>query len=75
MTETGSDMGRIEVSIGRLGHQGDGIAPGPIFVPRTLPEEVVSGMPSGDRLDDVRIVTPSDQRVAPPCRHYKACGG
>ncbi|MEC7259550.1 MAG: class I SAM-dependent RNA methyltransferase [Pseudomonadota bacterium] len=75
MTETGSDTGRIEVSIGRLGHQGDGIAPGPVFVPRTLPGEVVSGVSSGDRLEDVRIVTPSAQRVAPPCRHYKACGG
>ena len=75
MTKTGSDTGRIEVTIARLGHQGDGIAPGPVFVPRTLPGEVVSGCPGGVRLEDMRIVTPSEQRVTPPCRHYKACGG
>lgn len=64
-----------EITITRLGHQGDGIAPGPVYVPRTLPGEVVSGTPEGDRLADMRVVTPSPHRVAPPCRHYRACGG
>ncbi|MCE8513137.1 class I SAM-dependent RNA methyltransferase [Ruegeria pomeroyi] len=64
-----------EITITRLGHQGDGIAPGPIYVPRTLPGEVVSGTPEGDRLADMRVVTPSPHRVTPPCRHYRACGG
>ncbi|MCE8507331.1 class I SAM-dependent RNA methyltransferase [Ruegeria pomeroyi] len=64
-----------EITITRLGHQGDGIAPGPIYVPRTLPGEVVSGTPEGDRLADMRVVTPSPHRVAAPCRHYRACGG
>lgn len=64
-----------QVTINRLGHQGDGIADGPIFAPRTLPGEVVSGTLSGTQLSEIRIVTPSDDRVAPPCRHYKACGG
>lgn len=63
------------VTINRLGHQGDGIADGPIFAPRTLPGEVVSGVLTGTQLGDIRIVDPSDDRVAPPCRHYKACGG
>ncbi|KIC40395.1 RNA methyltransferase [Ruegeria sp. ANG-R] len=59
----------------RLGHQGDGIADGPIYAPRTLPGEVVSGILLGQFLSDIRVETPSDQRVKAPCRHYKACGG
>lgn len=59
----------------RLGHQGDGIAEGPLFAPLTLPGEVVSGRIDGDRLHEVKILTPSEHRVAPPCRHFKACGG
>lgn len=59
----------------RLGHQGDGIAEGPVFAPLTLPGEEVTGVRDGQKLTDVRIVTPSDQRVAAPCKHYKACGG
>lgn len=59
----------------RLGHHGDGIADGPIFAPLTLPGEVVSGTIDGSTLSDVRILTPSDDRVAPPCRHFKSCGG
>ncbi|WP_370274136.1 class I SAM-dependent RNA methyltransferase [Pseudooceanicola nitratireducens] len=61
--------------IERLGHQGDGIAPGPVFAPMTLPGEVVTGTLNGQRLDQVRIVTPSSDRVAAPCRHFKTCGG
>lgn len=59
----------------RLGHQGDGIADGPVFVPRALPGETVSGVLDGARLGDARIVSPSPDRVAAPCRHYRACGG
>ena len=59
----------------RLGHHGDGIAEGPIFAPMTLPGETVTGEIEGQQLRDVRIVTPSEQRVAPPCRHFKSCGG
>ena len=61
--------------IEKLGHQGDGIAQGPVFAPLTLPGEVVEGVRDGDRLTDVRIVTPSSLRVAPPCPHFKRCGG
>ena len=62
-------------TIERLGHLGDGVAEGPVFAPMTLPGEVVEGVAEGDRLHDVRVVTPSDLRVKPPCRHFKACGG
>jgi 23S rRNA (uracil1939-C5)-methyltransferase len=61
--------------IERLGHHGDGIAEGPVFAPRTLPGEVVSGTLDGQTLGDIRINQPSPDRVAPPCRHYKSCGG
>ena len=61
--------------IERLGHQGDGIAAGPVFAPMTLPGEQVTGTLNGQRLTDIRIEVPSDRRVAPPCRHFKACGG
>ncbi len=65
----------MQVTIERLGHQGDGIASGPIFVPRTLPGEVVEGDVDGDRMAAPRIVTPAPDRVRPPCPHYKSCGG
>lgn len=59
----------------RLGHHGDGIAEGPVYAPRTLPGEVVTGTQDGQTLRDIRIVDPSPDRVAPPCRHFKSCGG
>ena len=64
-----------EYQIERLGHQGDGIAAGPVFVPGALPGETVTGALDGDVLRDMRIVTPSDDRVRPPCSHAKSCGG
>lgn len=63
------------VTIDRLGHLGDGIAPGPIFASGVLPGEVVEGEVQGDRLVHPKIVTPSPDRVKPPCRHARACGG
>ena len=62
-------------TITRLGHHGDGVAAGPLYVPRTLPEEVVEGEPVGDRLNVARIVEPSPYRVTAPCPHYNSCGG
>ena len=64
-----------EFKITRLGIYGDGIAEGPVFAAMTLPGEVVTGTLDGSTLSDVKIITPSDDRVAPPCRHFKACGG
>jgi len=61
--------------ITRLGTRGDGVAEGPLFAPRTLPGEEVSGTPEADVLRDIRILTPSPERVGPPCRHFTSCGG
>lgn len=63
------------IKIERLGHQGDGIAAGPVFVAGVLPGEEVSGDVVDGRIADPRIVTPSSDRVRPPCKHAKACGG
>ena len=68
----------MKVTIDRLGHLGDGITQGPlgaIFVPGMLPGEEVEGDLQGDQLADFRIVTPSVNRVKPPCSHAKTCGG
>ncbi|MDZ4393372.1 class I SAM-dependent RNA methyltransferase [Cypionkella sp.] len=68
----------MKVTIERLGHLGDGIAQGPegvIYVPGMLPGEEVEGDLQGDQLADFRIVTPSVNRVKPPCVHAKTCGG
>ncbi|MBW4706743.1 class I SAM-dependent RNA methyltransferase [Roseobacter sp. YSTF-M11] len=64
-----------EITITRLGLHGDGLADGPIYAPLTLPGERVEGTLEGSILKDVKILRPSDRRVAPPCRHFKSCGG
>ena len=64
-----------EMTIQRLGHHGDGIAPGPVYAAMTLPGEVVSGAVEGDRMSAPSIITPSADRVKAPCAHFKACGG
>lgn len=68
----------MKITIDRLGHLGDGIAQGEhgaIFVAGMLPGEVVEGDLEGDRLVNVRIVTPSLMRIKPPCSHARSCGG
>lgn len=64
-----------QIKIDRLGLHGDGIANGPVYVPLTLPGEVVEGTITGDRMDDAKIVTPSEDRVKAPCPRFKRCGG
>lgn len=68
----------MKVTVERLGHLGDGVATAPegnVFVTGALPGEIVEGVRSGDRLTELRIVTPSVHRVRPPCAHARTCGG
>jgi 23S rRNA (uracil1939-C5)-methyltransferase len=70
----------LEVRIERLGAQGDGVAQGPdgpLFVPFTLPGEIVrlAAGPASSRAEPLAIMEPSPDRVAPVCRHFGTCGG
>ena len=63
------------LTIERLGHLGDGIAPGPVYVPGALPGEEVCGTVNDDLMTAVKILTPTADRVRPPCPHARRCGG
>lgn len=52
--------------IERLNTRGEGVTASGETIARVLP---------GEAVDDGRIVTPSTDRVAAPCRHFKTCGG
>ena len=61
----------LEVRIGRLGAQGDGIAEGPdgpLFVS-------VIAEPGSDRAGLIEVLEPSPDRIAPICAHFGICGG
>ena len=71
-------MSDVQISIDRLGRQGDGIGQldgKPVYAARTLPGEVISGALSASRLLKPKIATPSADRIKAPCPHYASCGG
>ena len=69
------------LTITHIGHRGDGVADvagEAVFVPYTLPGEVVEveafpGHP--DRRHLLRVDAPSAERIAPICPHFTVCGG
>jgi 23S rRNA (uracil1939-C5)-methyltransferase len=72
------------VRIDRVGSEGDGVgrlADGtPLYVPFTLPGEMVTARPLQSRGDGWHafaetIAGATDARVEPPCRHFGRCGG
>ncbi len=75
----------IEVTVTALASGGDGIARDAngrvTFIPRTVPGDVVRAQvgqatSSFARATLLEIVTPSPDRVAPPCGHFaRGCGG
>jgi 23S rRNA (uracil1939-C5)-methyltransferase len=75
---------RIQATIERLVFQGDGLGRLPdgrvIFVPYTAPGDLAEIEIVEARTDFVRgrlgrLLTPSADRTAPPCRYYTTCGG
>jgi len=70
----------LEVEIGSLGAQGDGIAEGPdgpLFVPFSLPGERVSIAvePDGKRATLLDVQAAAPERIEPVCPHFGTCGG
>ncbi len=61
--------------IERLDRGGEGVAPGPVRVPLALPGEIVTGELRSGRIPVPRILKSSPDRVCPPCRHFRSCGG
>ena len=67
----------LEVRIERLGAQADGLAQGPdgpLFVPFTLPDELVkvAAEPGVPRAEALAILEPSPERIAPVCQYAAA---
>ncbi len=70
----------VELTVTQMGAAGDGITAlpegGSAFVSFTLPGERVAARVTGkDRAVLEGVLTPSADRVEPPCRHFTICGG
>ncbi|MES2835577.1 MAG: RNA methyltransferase [Pseudomonadota bacterium] len=64
--------------IARIAGQGDGVAEtpaGPVFAPLTLPGELVRAEVKDGRAENVEVLEPSAERVAPVSPQYGDCGG
>jgi 23S rRNA (uracil1939-C5)-methyltransferase len=64
-----------DFQIERVGTQGDGIARGQVFVAGALAGERVRAEVVGERARLLEILSPSPERVDPPCPHFGDCGG
>lgn len=65
-------------TIKKLGAQGDGIAEtesGDLFIPFTLPGEIVTAARERDRAALMAVLEASPLRIEPACRHFTECGG
>jgi 23S rRNA (uracil1939-C5)-methyltransferase len=73
----------VTLEILEVGARGDGVAEENgqrYFVPFTLPGETVEAAPLGKRGEGItaeliEVLVPSRHREAPPCAHFKVCGG
>lgn len=69
---------RARARIEEIGAGGDGVAlvdGARIFVPLTAPGDLADIEFRGERGAFVNLVEKGPDRIAPPCRHYGACGG
>ena len=64
-----------DLTIERIGAQGDGVAAGPVYAPMTLPGEHVRVRQTGDRAELLEVLQASPDRAEAPCPHFGACGG
>ncbi|MBL4751369.1 MAG: class I SAM-dependent RNA methyltransferase [Amylibacter sp.] len=67
-----------KLKIERLSWQGDGVTTvrnEDVFVPFSLPGEIVEGDIANGICENLRILEPVPERVKAPCRHFKKCGG
>lgn len=73
----------VEVTVTRIGAQGDGIADGPngrLYIPLSVPGDrlrVRQAAPRGDGFaaEVVERLAAGPTRATPPCRHFGQCGG
>lgn len=69
---------RRELTVTRLGNQGDGVTEtesGPVYVPFVLSGERIIAEVEGSRGRLVSIEAAAPERIAPICRHFGECGG
>jgi 23S rRNA (uracil1939-C5)-methyltransferase len=59
----------------RLAHGGDGVTADGLFVPYTVPGDVVRIAHEGARGRVLEILASGPTRATPPCRHFGQCGG
>lgn len=68
----------IEAEVAVLGDGGDGridTPQGPLFVPFTVPGDIVRVDGSGKVAAVVKRLADGPDRIAPACRHFETCGG
>jgi len=64
-----------ELTIEKVGAQGDGVSDDGVFTPLTLPGERVRARVEQGRGELLELLAPSPERVAPVSPHYGECGG
>jgi len=65
------------VTIDHVGHRGDGVSSDrpPVYVPFTLPGEIVAADSSDGKCRLARIEQASPERIDPFCTYFTRCGG
>jgi 23S rRNA (uracil1939-C5)-methyltransferase len=63
------------VEILRIGHAGDGVTEEGLFVPYTVPGDMVRVSPDGKRARLAEVLRAGPARIQPLCRHFGRCGG